>query len=111
MYVDIIYNWRITYNPEGGGLMLCIDRGIPCEGHTQIVSYHTTNTPSIETVNAVVGELREHLKEQIGAFVDFMRAMKSEWTLKEHVGLLFAHHVLKTIADAAETREEDGCRS
>jgi hypothetical protein len=102
--VDIIAHWRVTLNPEGAGLMLCIDRGIPCEGHTQVVSYHTTNTPAIETVEAVVGELRERFKGEIGAFVDFVRALKSAWELKEHVGLLFAHHVLGIIAEAAEKK-------
>jgi hypothetical protein len=103
-YVSLTSGWHLTHNPEGGGLMLCINRGIACEGHTQILSSHTTNTPSLQTVQAIVDREGPALVRQIDAFVNFMDSLKDRY-LKEHIGLLFAHYLVKSIADTAENRE------
>lgn len=104
-YVYINHGWRITWNPEGGGLMLCVDRGISCENHTQVVSSHTTNTPDVVTVRAIVGEIKSTLDKEIHAFVGFMQALNGEWEIQESVSLLFCHHLVKMISQAAEKRE------
>jgi len=40
----------VDYNPYGDGLVLVVPRGIPCENHNQVYSYHSSNTPSLEDV-------------------------------------------------------------
>lgn len=85
--------------------MICTPRGISYEGHTQVLSSHTTNTPSMKTVQTVVEETAPDIKKKIDAFVTLMHALGQAWTLKEHVGLLFLHHLVETIADAAEKKE------
>lgn len=101
-----VAGWYFTHNPEGEGLLLCVPRGIPCEGHTQVVSHHTTNTPSMATVEAVVDEMREQLTKEINAFVTLMQALApGNWEVKESIGLLFCHQLVKRVAEAAEKKE------
>lgn len=103
-YVELSFAWRITLNPEGSGLLLCVDRGINCECHTQVLSVHTTNTPSMETVQKVVEESKEKTISQINAFVTLMHTL-TDWSTKEHIALVFKHNLLKEIADEAEKLE------
>lgn len=97
--------WYIIHNPAGNGLALCIERGIPCENHTQILSYHTTNTPSLDDVKIVVEKKRVQIVEQINSFVEFMRSLGSQRDLKEHIGLVFANNLLSRIVMDASLYE------
>ncbi len=106
---------RVEFNPAGGGLMLCVDRGIPCEGHTQVFSAHCTNTPEPEDVVAELTEFGGHYKYQWVAFVELMHAMQApekdwqrqtDWTTKEAISAVFCVYFIKQIAQAAEKRQE-----
>jgi hypothetical protein len=97
--------WRVKFNPEGGGLMLCVDRGIPCEGHTQVFSAHVTNNPDWSDVVAELQDKR--YKEQIDNFVTLMQSMGQEWHTKEAMGAVFCTALIKRIAENAEKRMYD----
>lgn len=105
---------RVEFNPAGGGLMICVDRGIPCEGHTQAFSAHCTNTPEPEDVVAELTEYGEHYKQQWNAFVELMQSMTGSnglstaicWPTKEAISAVFCTYFVKQIAQAAEKRQE-----
>ena len=71
---EITSGWRIGFNPYGEGLVLLVDRGINCENHTQIVSIHTTNTPSTEDVRDAVEKYKPVLIPAIEKFCDFVKS-------------------------------------
>lgn len=104
-YVVICHCWRIEYNPFGGGLVLLVDRGISCEGHTHAISAHCTNTPSMEVVSSYIEENREDIVKQIEAFVEFQQALGDRWGLKEGIAALFCTALIREIAGGAEAAE------
>lgn len=85
--------------------MLCVDRGVSCECHTQVVSYHTTNTPGEEAVRRAVEKNKELLNARINAFIDFMLTHDSEWEFKDLIGVQFKWNLLRAIARAALEEE------
>lgn len=82
---------------------LVVQRGIPCENHTQIFSYHVTNCPEFETVEKFVDLNNDKLNDMINKFVDYnrMREIKSEY-----VASAFYYDFLKYIIDECEKYEE-----
>ena len=108
-YVELsCFSWRVQHNPEGAGLMLVVERGIPCEAHSQVLSVHTTNTPSLATVKKVVEREMSTIKDRINAFVDLSKTYGwgEDKFFKEAIAILFKQHLLATIATWAE-KEED----
>lgn len=105
---------RVQFNREGGGLQLCVDRGIPCEGHTQVFSAHCTNTPDAEDIAAELKEFGEHYQKQWAAFAELMHSMNSpsvlkrdtDWATKEAIASIFCCWLIKQIAQGAEKRQE-----
>src|SRR6185295_268877 len=104
---------RVQFNSEGGGLLLCVDRGIPCEGHTQVFSAHCTNTPEGQDVIAELTEHRDWYKKRWDAFVTLMHSMGkpdmsriTDWSVKEAVAAVFCTYMIRSIAEASEKRWE-----
>lgn len=94
-------SWVVTFNPEGSGLMLLVNRGIACEGHTQVFSAHCTNTPENEDVRAEVAS--KDYGKTIDNFCTLMRSM-DDWIGKEAMGAVFCVFLIKKIAAGAEAR-------
>ncbi len=104
----------VTSNPEGGGLMLLVNRGISCEGHTQVFSAHCTNTPDMLDVKAEIVENLTFYQTAWDAFVDLMQSMSSTnplqwetpWETKEALSSVFCCWLIRHIAHRAEKRWE-----
>lgn len=99
--------WYLTYNPQGGGLLLCVPRGIPCEGHTQVFSAHCTNNPEIPDVAAALESY--NWGEEIDRFCLFMQAVGC-WETKEAIGAVFCAALIRRIANKAESLWETRMR-
>lgn len=95
--------WQVKFNPEGGGLMLCVGRGIPCEGHTQVFSAHATNTPDVEDIHKELECNGEKYATEIDAFCLLMQAM-TDWEVKEALGAVFCTSLIRRITKNAENR-------
>jgi len=109
--------WRIGAQPEGGGLVLMVDRGIPCEFHVDMVSCHFTNCPSKEQIQKVIETYKEEIEGAIKAFVTFAYALKKAHAFKDEnceeymlmedydfsgtIGLLFEKRLLQEIGTRA----------
>lgn len=103
--VPINGHWRIGWNPFGSGLVLLVDRGISCENHTQVFSFHATNTPELEDVEEAVNALKPEFEHAIDSFVDFMRAAKHALPdeNRESIAAIFSLSLLGKIVGLSET--------
>lgn len=109
------HRWSVGYNPAGEGLALFVDRGIMCEGHCQVFTGHTTNTPDKEDVKWAINEFKSEWENSVSAFVDFVgkhhkkencksRSKDTQWELYEAYSAIFCTNLIAEIAKRAETR-------
>lgn len=82
-YVGLLHSLTIQPNPFGAGLMLKIERGIPCAEHTQIFSAHSTDTPHEEDVKRALDEHGLHWQAEATAFIEFIRISQANHDVKE----------------------------
>jgi hypothetical protein len=112
--ISVCSGWRVGLNPYGEGLLLLVDRGIPCEGHVQVFSAHTTNTPEIRDIEVVISERRDELGHAIINFTELMRTFPlcsleynritrdRAWHTTEAIASIFCNHMISSIAKDAE---------
>lgn len=100
--------WRVAPAVQGSGLALLVDRGIPCEGHTHVLTRHTTNPVSWRTAKAVLKDKGEAIEKQIDAFVQFQHTLpygdRASEALKDAAGVLFMQYLLEVVAGECERR-------
>jgi len=107
--------WTVGYNPAGEGLALFIERGIPCEGHRQVFTDHTTNTPDPEDVEWVIREYKDEWENSVSSFVTFVgdhhkrqnfrsKFKDTQWDMYETYSAIFCTNLISEIAKRAEER-------
>lgn len=97
--------WRVANPVQGSGLALIVHRGIPCEGHVQVLTQHDTNGASYWATKRSVERIKVRLTAQIESFVGFAKSIE-DWELKDHIGLMFYRHLLKQILNENNERSE-----
>jgi len=102
-YVGGSHAWRIESGENTSDYILAVDRGIPCEGHTQIVSYHGDNIPSIESIKKFLQINEAKLKEMIDSFIENVNAAAKEfgYSQVESIAVIFKYNLLKYIVNGA----------
>lgn len=97
------YAWRIEECQNTPDWVLAVDRGIPCEQHTQIISYHPGNIPTAESIQKVLTDKALEHRELLNNFVDTANEAKKEFdaTSVEAMALIFKYNLLKDIIDEA----------
>lgn len=106
--------WRIEECQNTSDWVLAVDRGIPLEQHTQILSYHPENIPTQESVEKVLTDKALEHRRLIEQFVDSANQAKKEFNDNsiEAMALIFKYNLLKNIIDDALSldyvRENDG---
>jgi len=99
--ITINHFWKLTNNCNlTFDWCLVVDRGIPCEQHTQIFSHHVTNPPDFETVEKFIENNSDKINDRINKFVDLIRVQKSEAISNE-----FCYQLLKEIIEDCEEIE------
>lgn len=90
----VLSTWFISKNPYGDGLILVIPRGIPCENHSQVLSFHTSNTPDEDSIKQSINELRYEILKKLYS-VDLNEI--------GDFAVVFLYQILGQIAKRAET--------
>lgn len=95
--------WRIETCDNTYDWIIAVDRGITCEQHTQIVSYHPENTPSDKSLEKFLDDNRNGLQEKIEMFVDAANKAGKEFGYDEieTFAIIFKYNLLKYIIDNA----------
>ena len=103
MYIGNQSNFRIAFCELNHNYVLCVDRGIPCEGNTQIISYHPENTPEPKYIDLQLKQNEAMYEKLIDSFVGFMQPSCKTfgYDALEPIGLVFLHNLLKHIIDNA----------
>lgn len=94
----------VEFNPKGDGLLLCVPRGIPCEGHVQLFSAHTSNTPEGSFIIAELEANATYYKHLWGSLCSFMDDIGygSGKDFREDIGALTCNWIIRKIAENAE---------
>lgn len=105
--VELCCHWSIRKTNVSGDWCLVVYRGIACEGHTQIASFHTMNGPEAEDIQAEVDANKEQIDKQIESFINHVSVMGHEGDYADTVGILFYQQLLKSILIPACKRWHD----
>ncbi len=97
VYVPLNNQMRFYPNPYGNGVMLALERGIPCAAHTQVFSAHTTDHLELGVIQLAVEEMREELNRQYEAFVDLIATLQME-RVSEQIADLFFGDLVRRVA-------------
>jgi hypothetical protein len=95
--------WRIETCKNTYDWIIAVDRGIPCEQHIQVVSYHPDNTPSAEYLEKFLEDNRDGLQDKINMFVDAANQAGKEFGYEdiETFAVIFKYSLLKYIINNA----------
>lgn len=98
----------VDYNHYGNGLILVVPRGIPCENHNQVYSYHCGNTPSLEGVEDYLNREHERYCKVYDKFVNMMETFGYRQDVKdirENIANVFFNWMIKDICINSEKWE------
>jgi hypothetical protein len=95
-------NHAVSFTPGqfGAGVMMFLERGIPCAEHTQVFSAHTTDSPDIEDIRKAVEKNKDSLNKQMGAFVDLANAL-GHTPATESIADVFFGDLVRRVAELA----------
>lgn len=100
-------NWYIDQCSLTNDYILVVQRGITCEDHRQIVSYHTTNTPSEEAIKQTITINADKIETLINSFCAFFNLYSSTLprSAANSISLCFLHDLLAFIVETAVYEE------
>lgn len=90
---------RFGINPYGNGIMMLVDRGIPCACNTQIFSSHTTN---YYTINELQKSINRHKDNIIKIFDSFVQFHKDTNHILGDFGTLVCQKIVDYLAEKME---------
>ena len=112
-------------NPHGTGLMMMVERGIPCAENTQLFSAHCTNTPDEESVFDELDQNAKWYEEMWSAFVGLYRAGGEKFATRSHpsdmakligddetkrlvdvIGSMVCQQLVETVTERSERRAD-----
>lgn len=99
--VELLPSLTIQGNPFGAGLMLRVDRGIPCAEHTQVFSAHSTDTPDQEDVVKAMAERGAEWQTEATVFIEYIRNSKATKDVKEAIAGAFFVDLIGRITDVS----------
>lgn len=98
---------RFVPSPYGSDVLLLVDRGIPCEAHTEVFSAHVTNQPDEEDLQEVLNERAPYITTAYSSLLNIVKEMpfhynERDWSFQNNMMGMFFKKLVSAIAIQAE---------